>query len=49
MVAVTALPHTRHGVVHIFVWNVGKRKTQWKVKDPAALQHAGETNQDSAA
>jgi hypothetical protein len=43
MEVVTALPHALHGVVHISVWTVGKRKMQWKVKDLAALQHAGET------
>jgi hypothetical protein len=43
MEVVTALPHALHGVVHISVWTVGKRKMQWKVKDLAAPQHAGET------
>jgi hypothetical protein len=43
MEVVTALPSTLHGVAHVSVWTVGKRKMQWKEKDVAALQHAGET------
>ena len=42
MEVVTALPHMLLGEVLIFVWNVEKRKTQWKAKDLAALQHVGE-------
>jgi hypothetical protein len=47
MEVITALPHTRHGMVLIFVWTVGKRKTQWKVNDLASLQLAGEWKQES--
>ena len=38
-----AQPHQHHGVVLISVQTVGKRRMQWKVKDRAARQRAGES------